>query len=52
MQTTRVARTSGTTQEHRSHEREKSAQRRLAALSFSRFMQEHNARQGTKETNR
>ena len=45
MQTTRIARVSGTTQEHRNHERERKAQQRLADLSFSRFMQEHNARQ-------
>lgn len=45
MQTTRIARVSGTTQEHRHHERERKAQQRLADLSFSRFMQDHNARQ-------
>lgn len=45
MQTTRIARVSGTTQEHRNRERERKAQQRLADLSFSRFMQEHNDRQ-------
>ena len=45
MQTTRIARASGTPQEHRNHERERKSQQRLADLSFSRFMQEHNARQ-------
>ena len=49
MDTTRTHGARATAQEHRQHERDTAAQRRLAALSFSAFVRNHNARVAEQE---